>query len=442
MMSCRQFLRIGVLAVSALAFASGARADALTDQAQALLTQGKAQAAYGLLEPEESARAGDVDYDLLLGIAALEVGQNTRAVFALERVLAAQPNHARARAEIARAYFALGETRTARKEFEFVREQPVPDDVKRTIDRFLSALDQIESGDKTVVRGFAELTVGYDTNVNAGPAGSQIAVPLFGGAIFTLNPTGVQLKDSFTNFAAGLTLRSALTRDVNLVASLTGNKRINGNYDIYDTGGADGSIGITYKRERDVFSLGYQLGSFYVDNLRHRDSSGFTAQWQRDFDARNQASLFVQHGWLRHPAQPLRDTDRTVAGLNAAHALPDRKTVFYGGIYAGIEDETNPGVPQQGHDLWGARVGGQHQYRADLAVFANLGYESRRYGGDDPFFLKRRADDQFNLGVGITWNVTQKWRVTSQYNHTRNDSNIPVNEYKRDMLSVSVRHSF
>jgi tetratricopeptide (TPR) repeat protein len=418
------------------------RADAFTDQAQTLLDQNSWQAAYEMLVAEEPERAGNVDFDLLLGIAALESGKNTNAVFALERVLAIEPNNVRARAEIARAYFALGEVNTARKEFEFVREQPVTDEVKVTIDRFLSAIEQVESGDKTVVRGFAEFTLGYDTNVNAGPSGSQVAVPLFGGAIFTLNPTGVSLKDSFTNYSAGLSLRSPLAKGLYLVANLTGNKRINDTYDIYDTGGADGNVGISYKQGRDIFSLGYQIGTFYVDNLRNRDTSGFIAQWQRDFDARNQASLFLQHGWLRYPSQDQRDADRTVVGLNAAHALPDRRTIFYGGVYTGMENETDPGVAYLGHDLWGARVGGQHQFRDDLTFFTNLGYESRRYGGSDPFFLKGRDDGQYNLGLGVAWDVTQKWRVTSQYAHTRNDSNVPINAYKRDMLSLSVRHSF
>lgn len=442
MFSCRKLFQIGIFAALAMGLSGGARADALTAQAKALLDRSEWQTAYALLAAQESERAGDVDFDLLLGIAAVESGKNTSAVFALERVLATQPNHPRARAEIARAYLALGETKTARKEFESVREQPVPDEVKRTIDRFLSAIEQIDSEGKTIVRGYAELTVGYDTNVNAGPSGSQVAVPAFGGLLFTINPTGVSLKDSFTTVAAGLTLRSPLAKGLDLVANLSGNKRINGTYDIYDTGGADGNIGIAYKQERDTLSLGYQQGTFYVDNLRHRDSSGFTAQIQRDFDARNQASLFFQHGWLRYPGQGARNADRTVVGVNAAHALSDRKTVFYGGIYAGEEAETGANVPQLGHDLWGARVGGQYQYRADLAFFANLGYEERSYGGDDPLFLKRRDEYQANLGIGAVWNVAPKWRVTPQLAHTRNSSNIPINKYTRDMLSVSVRHSF
>ena len=93
---------IGVAALFVL-LQSLAFADQITDRARLLLQQKNPQAAYRLLEPLESQRAGDPEYDYLLGIAALDSGERERAVFALERVLAVNPNHAQARAEIARA---------------------------------------------------------------------------------------------------------------------------------------------------------------------------------------------------------------------------------------------------------------------------------------------------------------------------------------------------
>src|SRR5450631_1718575 len=91
-------------------------ADPALDQARQFIDKNDAKAAYDLLIPLQAERAGDPAYDLLLGIAANESGRHSEAVFALERVLAVQPNNARARAEIARAYFALGERPTAKKE--------------------------------------------------------------------------------------------------------------------------------------------------------------------------------------------------------------------------------------------------------------------------------------------------------------------------------------
>jgi hypothetical protein len=436
-----KFIPIVALAVMA-AFAGPARADALTDQAKALLDQGKAGAAYELLIAEEPGRAGNPEYDFLLGLAALDTGHNTNAVFALERVLAVDPNNARARAEIARAYLALGETQTARREFETVRSQPVPDEVKATIDHVLAAIERVEEQGKTAVRGFAEFTYGHDTNVNAGPAGSQVAVPAFGGLVFTLANSSVALRDDYSNYAAGVSLRTPLAKGLDLTASVTGNKRMNSTQDMFDTGANDANVGLVYTRDRDVFSVAYQAGSFYVDNTRYRDADGFTGQWQRNFDARTQGSVFIQYGWLQYPYQSPRNAQRTVYGFNLAHALRDEKTIFYGGLYAGDEKDTQSGFDFLGHSLWGARGGARYQFRDDAAVFANLTYESDRYHGNDPFFLAARGDDLTDFSVGVAWNFRDNWRLTPQYSNTHNSSNIPINAYQREMVSVSVRRDF
>lgn len=436
-----KFYSVVLLAVLAAA-AGAARADSLTDQGKALLEQNKAAAAYELLIAEEPIRAGNPEFDLLLGVAAAESGHNTNAIFALERVLAVQPNNARARAEIARAYLAVGETQTARREFETVRSQPVPDEVKATIDRVLSAIERIDEQGKTVVHGFAELTYGHDTNVNAGPAGSQVAVPAFGGLVFTLANSSVALRDDYNNYAAGISVRTPLAAGLDLTAGVAANKRVNGSYDVFDTGSADGNVGLVYSRGQDIYSLGYQDGTFYVDNTRYRDSNGFTGQWQHNYDARTQASVFVQYGWLRYPFQRARNAERTVAGFNLGHILRDERTLFYGGLYTGEERDTESGFDFLGHRLWGARGGVRYQFRSDAAVFANLTYESDRYRGRDPLFLAGRNDDLTDFSIGVAWNFADNWRLTPQYSYTHNNSNIPINDYKREMISVSVRRDF
>jgi len=120
-------------------------ADELVLKAKKYMDENNPQAAYDLLVPLQSERAGDPEYDYLLGVAALGIGHNTEAVFALERVLAVQPNSAPARAQIARAYFALKETDTAKREFENVKKQDVPPEVRTTIDRYLHRKAQKEN---------------------------------------------------------------------------------------------------------------------------------------------------------------------------------------------------------------------------------------------------------------------------------------------------------
>ncbi|MFN0186977.1 MAG: hypothetical protein ACKVQR_24460, partial [Aquabacterium sp.] len=58
-----------------------AAADSVTDEARRLLNAQQAKAAFELLSPLESQRAGDPSFDYLLGIAAIDAGHPTRAIF-------------------------------------------------------------------------------------------------------------------------------------------------------------------------------------------------------------------------------------------------------------------------------------------------------------------------------------------------------------------------
>ena len=243
-----------------------AHADSLTDQAKVLLDAGKASQAYALLEPQESARAGEVGYDLLLGLAALDVGQNTRAVFALERVLAMEPNNARARTEIARAYLALGEASRARNELETVQKQGVPADVSVTLERYLAATRQVTDQEKTTMNGYVELTVGHDSNVNLGPRRDSVLIP---GPVF---PVLVDLSndskanaDTFGQLGAGFNLRAPVASGVAVLAGVSGFGRFNGDKSQFDVGNADANLGVVFTAGKNVYTLMGQVNSLFVD---------------------------------------------------------------------------------------------------------------------------------------------------------------------------------
>src|SRR5512140_876183 len=135
------------------------------DQADALMKQGKAAEAYALLEPFEFEQSGNVKFDYLLGIAALDSGKPDKATLAFERVLAVDPNFAGARIDMGRAYFQLGDVARAKTEFESVLTQNPPPAAKATIDNYLAAIEKLESAKKTRTTGYIEAFGGHDSNV-------------------------------------------------------------------------------------------------------------------------------------------------------------------------------------------------------------------------------------------------------------------------------------
>ncbi len=429
--------------VATLAFSvPTAFADELTDRAKAMLEGGKGAEAFVLLEAAEPDRAGEVDYDFLLGLSALAAGQNTRAVFALERVLAIDPNHVRARTEIARAYMALGETKTARQEFETVKRQGVPADVSMTIDRYIAEVRRIEDESATVLRGYVEATLGYDTNVNYGPSKSSMVIPgISSSSPMKLSSDTTSNDDTFGALGGGFNLRTPIGNGYMLLAGVAGAARANFAKQQFDTQSGDVNLGVSKTADKDVYTVMAQSGVVYVDKGRYRNYTGLTGQWQRNIDARNQVGAFVQYTDLQYADQDSRDANRWVLGGSYAHLYRSGVMAFASAYYAG-ERPRALGSEWLGFDGVGVRVGARMNYDSQTVLFGTASWEHRDYRKEDRLFRTDRRDNQYGLTLGATRYFTKDWSVTPQLSLTLNDSNTKLNEYHREQLSVTLRRDF
>jgi outer membrane protein len=421
-----------------------AYAQSATAQAAAHVEAGRYAAAYELLAPQEPDRAGDPEYDLLLGVAALETGRHTRAVFALERVLAVQPDNARARAEIGRAYLALGESAGARRELEAVRAQNVPPEVARSIDRLLSAIDRAPEAGKPSFSGFVEAAVGRDTNVNSATSANAVAVPGFGD--FRLTASSKSRDAWFTGVSGGINARVPVNRDWSFIAGASGAGRFNGGESRFDTTALDGNVGAAWSRGPDSVTAAVQLGLFEVDDDKLRDYSGLSLQWQHTHDARNQTTAFMQHARLRYSgANDVRDVNRTIYGAGHAIVLPGGQALLFGSVYFGAEAaqrDVQPGVNVAGNDVIGFRIGAQYTLDPRWMLFGALASESRDYEDADPVFKQVREDTLTSLSFGASYLLRDNWRLTPSVSLTRNDSSLNINDYRRGVAQFAVRRTF
>lgn len=430
-----------VLGICALvACCSTAFGDELTDRAKRLLDRGQANEAYRLLLPHESARAGQPDFDYLLGLAAIDAGEPERGVFALERVLAVQPNNHVARAEIARAYLALGERDAARREFQTVREQSIPEGAKASIDRYLAA---IRAAETTQFSGFIELGTGYDSNVNAATSSSQIALPALGGIIATLDPAAMRRGDAFGALSGGVNVTHRLSEAWSVVGSALGTARLHPDETRFDQATVDGSAGARWSQGKEAITVGGQFQTFELDWDRYRETTGVVAQWQHAYDERRQATLFGQFSQLRYPTQNIRDASREVLGAAYGRAFAGAYTpVVFTSVYLGREQERASGVPHLGHELWGIRLGGQLRMGLGWSLFGNAAFEERRYGGPEPIFLVSRKDRQTDLSAGVSYLLRPNTTLIGQLTYTDNTSNVVLNEFDRAVATASVRFNF
>jgi len=368
-------------------------------------------------------------------------------VFALERVLAVEPNHPQARAEIARAYFQMGENRAARQEFEAVKAGKPPAEVTAIVDRFLSALDDRQAPLRSGVSAFIEAGIGHDSNAGAAASGTGLAIPSLPG--FAFNP-GLR-SDTFRTLAGGVNGRYIVSPAWTLFASGNFNQRYNNEVDRFDTGSYGVDAGVTHRRDANEFTFALQGQAFDVDNTRFRDAVGGIAQWRHSLSDRQQIAVYGQFTRLTYPTSSFRNADREVLGVAWTNALDaNLAPVIYAGLYGGHEETRGSGFPELGHRVLGLRGGGQLSFGDSLAAFANLSYEERSYGTPQAVDLRSftslfpfgRVDKEYGVRVGVNYKFARNWSATPSVSYTDNQSNVSVSAYRRTLFSATLRYEF
>lgn len=405
---------------------------------QAEIKAGRAQAAWELAQRYLPEHAGEPDFDFAAGWAALEAGQPQHAVMALERVLIVQPDHHRARLELARAYFVLGDYTAARREFRAVTTQGPPPNVRRRIDTFLDEIQRRESATRLQVTGYVELRPGWDSNVASATADSSIDIP----AIGTVNLADGEISDRFLDKNAGLTVVRLLDKRRALFADLAYRDRENVETQAYDTRSFGFSGGMAWAGERMRVRVPVQYQVLYLANQEFRRLFGIGAEWSRDLDEYNQAQLFGQVGSIRYPDDALRDVDLLLAGAGWNHRYAGLPLLASASLYLGDESARHSDGDPNGRLYYGARLAEQWNGIPRHTPYATLTWQRSHYDATNPVFLRTRSEDFAELRLGWSWQPQRRWNVTAEASLVDNGANIPLYEYTRQQFSVGVRYQF
>ncbi len=436
----RHICRIsGFLLCSLVAVVSHADDDVLT-KAKALHQKGQAQQAYQLLQSNADEYAGAFEYDYLLGQTAVDAGQPLEAIFALERVLDQRPNFSPARAEIARAYFLIGENEAAKIEFKEAQKADMPADSKKLIASYLSTIDERILGGTSDSSFYISAGLGYDGNVNSATSTSQIAIPT---GILTLQSP--EADSSVGILQGGGRFSHAIKQHINVYGSA--DLRLYEAFDESDfsTQIVDGVIGLHFLQGVNQYRVSLATQIFALDGSANRKLIGINSQWQRSIDAANQFTLFGQYASLRFPDASRLDVNQLSIGGTWLHvfASSNQPIAYFTGYYGDEKEQT--GVPNSefvGREYFGLRAGLQLKTSARLVWSGVLTYQQSEYGGDSPLFGETREDDFINVTVGADYLFNGGWTLRPEISYSDNDSSLEINSYDRLRALVMARKEF
>lgn len=416
--------------------------DALLDDARARLSRRDAAGAYALLADAETRRAGDARFDYLLGVAALDAGHVTRAIFALERVVQVRPEDTLARAELGRAYLAAGDADAAREQLRMARGGLLPEEASAAISRVIGLIDQVAPAAGPQWSGYLEIGAAYDSNVNSATQQGEFAIPAFGGILFQTSPENRQRHDLVLATAGGVNAETALSPSWKLVGAA--NVRANVDRVVHDMNAVfvDVTAGLRHTAGTQSRVIALQNNTAWVGGRRYRTANGASAQWQSQFSAGAQVSVFAQWSRQNYSGQAERDTDRLLLGMGAARQFGGAGPLSYGSAYVVQERARATAFPNFGHRGAGLRLGAEQRLGPGVVTFAEWQYEQRRYGGTEPFFDLARRDRQNDLAAGLRWSVEPRWQVIAQARRALAASNVVLYDYSRSVFQITAHRSF
>jgi hypothetical protein len=379
--------------------------------------------------------------DLWCGVAAVDVGRAAEGSLSIERYVLKHPGDVRARLELARAYFYAGDDVSARREFEAVRAVDPPPEVRAGIDRYLEALAARETQYKPSVRGFVEAGFGYDTNVNAGVAQADIALPVLGPV--TVANFGVEQADGFAWLAGSVQLNRPIAPGVAIYGGVAANGQLNFSETDFNIAQGAASLGASWQSGRHTLYGTYSHGELYVGGERYRSSDGAALEWRYAYSELATTSITPQFARINYTGlNEARDSDFWGGTLSLRKIwLTSWQPVLNLSAVGGREDNRRD-RDDLSRDVYGASVDVTVSPLPRWAINGAFSFQRSRYRGPIPLLGFTRSDDNYAGSVGALYFITRQLSARVEAQFYRNDSNLALYQYDRTVVAAKLRYDF
>lgn len=412
---------------------------AVIDQARSALAEDNAQQAYDTMAASELDFAGDAEFDYWLGLCAVRAGEPARGSFALERVIAQEPNHAGARLELATAYLQLGQRDAASEQLDKLDQMSPPTDAQRRIDALNAELNrQRQNSAPRGNGGYVGIELGDDSNVGTWPEGLEFFPGLSLEAIDSL----------FYGVKGGYWHRFTVAADQ--VVTVSGNVLLRRNDEDEAEQFDQDYLGGVAEWVKDVdgaseLAATVELSGLNLDGESYYKSYGAGAQWRQDVadNARFISGLTIRQldfdidkydymttrllGRVTHKPAGEWDLsfDFTLDYEAADNDRPGGDALVYG--ISGMAWYKLAPKHRVGTALTYSRA----DYRSDYALGEAINLEAGA-----------RDDDRLTASVLYDWFPGQQWQVRGQALYRDQTSSLEAFTYDQTVLTAGLNYYF
>jgi hypothetical protein len=448
--------------------------------AQILVKVGKYADAFALMLPYEFEKSGDITYDYLLGISAVNAGKPDRATLALERVEAVSPQYGDVRMWLGIAYFQSGDSARSKTAFKGLLTQPkLSQQSKSTADQFLAAIKQQDDAKALEERkahqpylvGAVEFGLGNDSNITTNPISDYPFAYLTSvGVNYTQTPpSGISARFGQVNgnIEGRVPFGGAGTYGYAVIDS---SNRLFTSHHYMDMSTNLFKVGVNLLVGRHTYRIDVSKKDYR--QLGSNGSMGYTSDNSQNSVTADARFTLGEHDFLGGNLQyntprfadsklAAQDTNQIIVGANYTHVFP-----LYGSpmVYLALNHTRDKALREQTVTVYDNNVA-QFTQATDVSrntntliaytqytvvestdVSAMLMVSSRvdtwEYARSTSLNLPLGKDQMKVAMFGVAWRPMKNWTVKPQLMRIQNESNIPLYSFQKTEASVMVKREF
>lgn len=412
-----------------------------SDELKSLIDSGKVEDAYQLGRRAPPAPP-DALFDYYFGIAAVDSGRAAEGVEILKRFVDRQPSDPRARLELGRGYFLLGDNQSARTEFETVKKAEPPQQVVANIDLYLTAIHQRETQTPTAgITGYVEAGIGYDSNVNGGVSNENIILPTLGTV--TVDPSGARLSDSFNRLAFGAQASQPLSGGFGIFASANVDSRGYRTENRFDQLNLVAATGLSFSESADLVRTTVSSDTLEIGHARYRSSNALAVEWQRQLSPSQAVFASAQTARFSYTGDnAVRDADFASLGVGARHAWD---AAWQPALTLSFNASSERNLRQRNdlsNDRYALRIGADAKPDPRWIATAGLTWQTSRYREADPILAVARKDDYYALDFSAAYYIDRDLSVRGEVSMADTRSNLALYANKRSVAGVNLKYEF
>lgn len=318
---------------------------------------------------------------------AAKLHKNQQAITAYERILILQPNHTRAKLELAKLYYEQGDFFLSKQYFNDAKKDNIPDTVRINIDKYLDRIAKKTS--KSKLSGTVIFGVGHDDNINVTPQASSWFVPVFSqdfantsDPIESLYTQQVGLLNHY--YDATSTYGFGIKNSLMLYnKSIPGESEYNIFYLRYKPS-------LIFKHDQYTIETALKYDTMQYGGDAYIETFGFEPKVSRSIDSSSLVSAHLKlmfKNYLKSTDQQ-RDARYNEAGLDYYKKL-NATTTWLNSIDLAQERQDKKSSLDVSNDAIYARIGINHHYSPTLKVGAGIQYNQKNYLDNNLYFLSK-----------------------------------------------------